>query len=122
MYDSLKSFVAGWRRNFRLGFAYSHPLSGIEATLMIMAITGAGHLGTSPVVTMISVVCLLFMLWRQRSLGDFSLWGVLLLPFSLGLFCLTAGLALTDLLGRRELKWKGRNYEANGQTARALSD
>jgi cellulose synthase/poly-beta-1,6-N-acetylglucosamine synthase-like glycosyltransferase len=122
MYDSLRAFIAGWRRNFRLGFAYSHPLSGLEATLMIMAITGAGHLGTSPWITTVCAVCIVFMLWRQRSLGDFTPWGVLLLPFSLGLFCITASLALVDLLCGSELKWKGRKYDTNGQIAQALND
>lgn len=110
MYDSLSAFIAGWRRNFRLGFRYGHPLSGLEATLIIMSLTGAGHLGTSWFTTLLCLLSLLFMCWRQRSLGCFSPLGVVLIPYSLTIFTLTAGLALWDLAFKRQLRWKGRDY------------
>jgi glycosyltransferase involved in cell wall biosynthesis len=121
MYANLSEFIAGWRRNFRLGFSYSHPLSGIEATLMIMALVGAGHWGTSWYTTLVSLLCLLFIGWRQPSLGHFSRLGVILWPFSLFLFCLTAGLSLFDLVFKRQLKWKGRQYTHTSKGARAVT-
>ena len=109
MYPTIGDFVRGWRRNFRSGFIYSSPTAGIYATLMIIGITGGAHL--TRLGFTLSMLAALYMAWRQRAFGRFNLIGAFLWPFSLGLFCLSATLAVSDMLLRRDLKWKGRSYQ-----------
>jgi len=108
MYATLAEFVAGWRRNFRAGFAYSTPWAGFDAVLMIMALTGGLRfsLGGAFVMGATTVVMAL----RQRTLGHFRLLGAVLWPISLFLFCLVSGLAASDRLLGRAMHWKGRAY------------
>ena len=108
MYASLAEFIAGWRRNFRAGFSYATPWAGVDAVLMVMAITGGLRLNLGSALVMLATAA--FMAVRQRSLGHFAVLGAVLWPFSLALFCLVSALAMSDRLLGRACLWKGRSY------------
>jgi len=108
MYATLAEFVAGWRRNFRAGFAYSTPWAGFDAVLMVMALTGGLRFTLGGAVVMGATT--VFIAMRQRALGRFRVLGAVLWPISLFLFCLVAGLAASDRLFGRAMLWKGRAY------------
>ena len=108
MYASLGEFIKGWRRNFRSGFIYASPLAGLDATLMIVGITGGVQF--CPKALAIMLLAGLFTSWRQRAIGRFQMIGAFLWPLSLGLFCWATLLAIWDLVFKREMIWKGRSY------------
>lgn len=103
MYATLGDFIRGWRRNFRAGLGGSTALAPLEITLMIAAFAGGG----APLLTVLTIALAAF---RQRDLGSFSIWGAVLFPFSLVLFCLVTALAVFDMVFARKLLWKGRAY------------
>lgn len=109
MYLSLSDFIKGWRRNFRAGMSYSYPGTGLEITAFIAALIGAGQ-WADPLALILILLTLLAMAPMQKSLGKFSVWGLVLFPFSLGLFCYISALALYDLALKRPMIWKNRAY------------
>ncbi|MBM4253499.1 MAG: glycosyltransferase [Deltaproteobacteria bacterium] len=113
MYASITEFVRGWRRNFRSGFIYASPLAGLWATWMIIGITGGMRADLGGLVVM--GLGGLFIAWRQRALGRFRLIGAWLWPLSIGLFTWATLLAISDLVLRRDMVWKGRAYGAGGR-------
>jgi hypothetical protein len=58
----------------------------------------------------ITGLTLLFLLGMQHKLGRFNVLGVLILPFSMGLFTLVSVLAVYDRLLAKPLLWKSRSY------------
>ncbi len=112
MYASLGEFVRGWRRNFRAGMSYSYPGTGIEMTLFMAAFLGGGDWLRSGLAWGFTASTCLLVAFLQRRLGRFSLWGALLFPYSLLLFCSVSILALYDLLFKKPLVWKNRSYPA----------
>ena len=110
MYESFAAFVEGWRRNFRLGMRESSPSSFLDVLAVISALIGAGQFLRFPLILLPMFVSLLILAFRQKQLGEFSVWGVVLLPYSLFCFCLVTSLALFDQLTGRSLRWKGRLY------------
>jgi len=87
-------FIAGWRMCLPPWFSLkSYPLCGIEATFMIMALFGAGHWGTVWYPTLVFSFMPLIYGVETAKPGPFF-YEVIFLPFSLSLFCLTAGLAV----------------------------
>ncbi len=110
MYTSLAEFIRGWRRNFRAGLGQSAWWAPFEIGSYIAAITGAGHALTQLPHALIAVLTIVLLLKTQPKLGRFSAWGPVLSIWSIILFCLVTGLAVLDMVWRRELKWKGRSY------------
>ena len=111
MYESLAAFINGWRRNFRLGFRYAHFSSTVEIYFVIASWTASFHFfKASAAEAMCIIWAMAFLALCQRRFGDFSLGGVLLLPFSLGLFVVISLLALYDLVLRKNFVWRGRTY------------
>jgi Glycosyl transferase family 2 len=108
MYRSLKEFFAGWRRNFRAGFAYGHPAQSIEVTAMIAAICCI--LSPSPLHLAMGILVALVMASRQRQLGRFSIWGALIPFFALLLFIGITIAAVLDNACKHPIQWKGRAY------------
>lgn len=109
MYASCGEFIKGWRRNFRAGMSYSYGGSGLEMTAFIAALIGAGQ-WLRMEAWVIIVLTLLVMVPMQASLGKFSRWGLVLFPFSLGLFCYVSMLAVYDLVLKKPMVWKNRAY------------
>jgi glycosyltransferase involved in cell wall biosynthesis len=111
MYETMSDFIKGWRRNFRAGMGYSYWGSSLEIVLLMAAAIGEARLN-HPYPWMVMLLTWL-VLWRvQRNLGRFSIWGIILLPFSLGLFCYISLLAVYDRVFRRPMNWKNRAYPA----------
>lgn len=108
MYESLGDFIKGWRRNFRGGLHHNTSWSSLEVFLIFMAMT-IGLDGKAFSLT-ITGLTLLFLLSTQHKLGRFSVLGVLILPFSMGLFTLVSVLAVYDRLLAKPLHWKSRSY------------
>ncbi|RZA24261.1 MAG: hypothetical protein EOP10_10430 [Proteobacteria bacterium] len=108
MYESLKDFLAGWRRNFRGGLKLSSKLSAPEATLYFSALTAVRD--PSWITFATTLLSLTFLAWIQRRYGRFSVWGILFFPFSLILFAAVTALALFDQLLQKPLVWKNRSY------------
>lgn len=109
MYENLKEFFAGWRRSFRGGFKYSGPMTGIEMTLYIMAISAFRNPSVITLSITILSLCVLFL--AQRKIGNHSVLGVLLAPWSLLLFSAISACALYDKIFKRPLIWKNRSYD-----------
>lgn len=112
MYPRFTDFYKGWKRNFRAGFDLTSPWLGVDAALMIAAVTGAGHAWDQIGPFLIAAMTIGYLMWIQRRLGNFSPWGPLLFPFSLGVFCLISAAALTDKILGRQQRWKGRLFKA----------
>lgn len=108
MYDSLKSFLAGWARNFRFGFQYSGPLAGLEMTAYFCAL---GFAASWPLSLAISLSCWLLIIFTQRRYGNFTWASAIVWPFSLGLFCLATVLAVKAMLATSPVRWKGRDLK-----------
>jgi cellulose synthase/poly-beta-1,6-N-acetylglucosamine synthase-like glycosyltransferase len=112
MYDRFTDFVNGWRRIFRLGFRHARISSSIEIYLVIAALTAglqfflADHLTIGLMVLSAGIFALI-----QSRFGNFSIFGVLLLPLSLALFFVVSLLALFDLVIGRSYVWRGRSYQ-----------
>jgi glycosyltransferase involved in cell wall biosynthesis len=122
MYPDLKSFIAGWRRNFRAGLGDSSYLAPAEIALLILAFTGGWGFGSTwiSLMLMVSTVCVAMALQRRH--GSFSNLGPILFGFSLVIFCYVTLLAAIDMVFRRNAKWKGRSFagESTGQTTSAF--
>jgi glycosyltransferase involved in cell wall biosynthesis len=116
MYETLSDFIRGWRRNFRAGMGYSYWGSTFEITLFIAAAIGEGRLNES-YPWLVMLLTWLVLVRIQNNLGRFSVWGVILLPFSLGLFCYITMLAVYDRVFRRPMNWKNRAYSAQAVSA-----
>jgi cellulose synthase/poly-beta-1,6-N-acetylglucosamine synthase-like glycosyltransferase len=108
MYDSLKSFIAGWRRNFRAGLKDSSPIATLEVTLIIGALIAGGTLSPGAFEIagfMLCAVSMLYMVKKYTTYGAISIIGI---PFSVALFCLITGLAVLDAVRKKDIIWKGR--------------
>ena len=114
MYASLADFIRGWRRNFRAGFDDSPWSAPLEVTAVIAALTGGFHAWDRWPAALIAVLTIGLMLRRQSLLGRFSIWGPILFPFSIALFCWITVLAVFDRSLRRPQQWKGREFHLQG--------
>lgn len=108
MYDDLKGFIAGWRRNFRAGLKDSSPLATVEVTLIIAALIAGGSFnpGFFELTGFLLCACSMFYLVRRyTTYGALSILGI---PFSVVLFCLVTSLAVLDSARKKDVLWKGR--------------
>ncbi len=108
MYESLKDFIAGWRRNFRGGLKLSSKFSAPEAALYFAALTAVREPSWITLTT--TLLSLIFLAWIQRRYGRFSVWGIFLFPLSLILFTAVTALAMFDRVLQKPLVWKNRSY------------
>jgi glycosyltransferase involved in cell wall biosynthesis len=109
--ESIADFVRGWRYQVRAGFGFNFWTVPFELPLLVAATLGAGR--WADLEGWFILLMTWFVLARiQKSLGRFSFWGVWLLPLSLMLLCIVAGLGLCDRLLRRLLFWKKQVYPA----------
>lgn len=111
MYLSLSDFLQGWRRNFRAGFIESRLSAPFEVALMICGLLGSCQFSNPHSWLLIAFSCS-FLIWRQSSIGNFSVFGIIFLPFSLFLFTWISLLSSFDLLTKAPLKWKDRSYRS----------
>lgn len=112
MYERFNDFVNGWRRIFRLGIKHARWWAPLELYAIIGLLTGGAKLfAAAPVVVLLMVVGLFVVAFAQRRLGEFSVLGVILIPFSVILFLGISILAAYDLLLQKEYSWRGRNYK-----------
>jgi glycosyltransferase involved in cell wall biosynthesis len=111
MYDSLKDFVAGWRRNFHLGFKYSNPRSSLDVFFMMYALFGAGQL-ENPKFAFLSLASFFLVYMQSLRLGKHSILAFLLGPIGVFYFIGISLLAVWDRLKKNNIKWKGREYIA----------
>lgn len=111
LYDSFRAAVNGWRRNFLAGIQKSRIQATAEVILAIFALTGSGRAFDGALTAVPAVLSWLVILVRQRSFGDFSAVGVLVIPFSLALYCWVTVLALFDFASGNTLVWKERSYQ-----------
>jgi chlorobactene glucosyltransferase len=110
MYANLREFVEGWRRSFLAGIQQTRFTAVVEVVLAIWALTGGLHPFQSMGVFLAAISSAVLVWRRQKLWGRFSLFGIVFLPFSVGLYCLVTVLALWDLLNGNPLRWKGREY------------
>jgi glycosyltransferase involved in cell wall biosynthesis len=108
MYESLKDFIAGWRRNFRGGLRLSSKFNVVETALYISALTAFRDPRWVSLLT--GSMGLIFLAWVQRRYGRFSVWGVICVPISLLVFTTVTALALWDQIAQKPLRWKDRSY------------
>ena len=108
MYDDLKGFIAGWRRNFRAGLKDSSPLATIEVTLIIGALMAGGSLSPGFLEIAGFLLCVSSMLYLVRKYTTYGALSIIGIPFSLALFCLITGLAVLDSARKKDVLWKGR--------------
>ncbi len=109
MYASLLDFIKGWRRSFRAGMENSVPWAPLEITSFFAALFAGGHPFDGRGI-LIALCTWGVVAKAQKSLGNFSLWGLILAPFALGLFCLATVLATYDRLLKKPTLWKNRAY------------
>jgi len=110
MYPTFKDFIKGWRRNFLAGIQQSNLWTTLEVFLYFFGITGGGLFWMTLWGAVPMMAALVTLTAVQKAWGRFSFAGVLLLPFSLSLFCLITALAGWDYINGNVLKWRGRNY------------
>lgn len=111
MYASFQEFIAGWRRIFRLGLRYARPLSMVEMYLVIACLTTSFRFASASTFEIaVATLALGALAFTQKKYGEFSLMGVLLLPFGIGVFVFVSLLGAVDLVLKRDLKWRERTY------------
>jgi glycosyltransferase involved in cell wall biosynthesis len=108
MYDDLKGFIAGWRRNFRAGLKDSSPVATLEVTLIIGALIAGGSLNPGFFELTGFLLCLCSMFYLVRKYTTYGVLSILGIPFSLVLFCLITSLAVLDSVRKKDVLWKGR--------------
>lgn len=108
MYASLSEFVAGWRRNLRLGLQQSSAGAVAEVFCVLMAGLGAGQLSLWG--GLLIACCSLVVARLQRQFGDFANWGALLAPLAVICFMAISLLGLADSLRKQPVHWKDRAY------------
>lgn len=118
--DGLRSFIAGWRRNFREGFR----AASLRGTLEVGAVVGfllSAPLGIalgwwrgdtwSVGVGALSYVSAVLLVARlQRCVGNFPTWSAALYPLPVLLFTWVSLLALRDQITGRPVEWRGRRF------------
>lgn len=109
MYDSLKSFITGWRRNFRAGLKDSSPLATLEVTLVLGTLLLGGSLKPGIIEMLCFGICVAGMYQLVRRYTDYRILSLIGIPFSLGLFCWITGLAVYDSIFKKKVIWKGRS-------------
>jgi len=110
MYSDFKEFISGWRRNFLAGIQQSNGWATLEVILIYCGLTGSARLFTDWPYLIPASLGALLIIFRQKRWGRFSIFGVLLLPFSLLLFLLVTLMAVYDYWTGNILRWKGRTY------------
>jgi glycosyltransferase involved in cell wall biosynthesis len=110
MYDTFPQFVAGWRRNFRLGMNGSSRWVFGEALLLMLALFGGGQWGQTIWAVLPTLLTLVIIARWQVTGGRFSILGVLLFPFGVAVFTWVSLAAAYDQLFNRQLVWKQRAY------------
>jgi len=108
MYTDLKSFIAGWRRNFRAGLKDSSPLATLEITLIIGAIIAGGSLSPGIFELIGFTLCIVSMFYLTRKFTSYGAISIIGVHFSLVLFCLITMLAVLDSVRKKDIVWKGR--------------
>lgn len=108
MYSDLRSFIAGWRRNFRAGLKDSSPVATLEVTLIIGALLAGGSLSPGLFEILGFLLCVGSMLYLVKKYTTYGSIAIIGIPFSLALFCLITGLAVLDSLRKKDVIWKGR--------------
>jgi glycosyltransferase involved in cell wall biosynthesis len=119
--DGLRSFFAGWRRNFRDGLHAAPRESALEVGLVIGWLLGvpiwfveavlrgdwaaaaawfAGYLGTS-----------LLIAREQRHYGAFSRASAFAYPLAVLAFVAVTASSLLDALLRKPVRWRGRSFQ-----------
>jgi 4,4'-diaponeurosporenoate glycosyltransferase len=108
MYEDLKGFIAGWRRNFRAGLKDSSPLATLEVTLIIGAMLAGGSFNPGFFEIVGFLLCVSSMFYLVRKYTTYGAISILGIPFSIALFCLITSLALIDSVRKKDVLWKGR--------------
>ena len=108
MYPDFKSFVAGWRRNLRLGMRETPPLAFIEITLIIASLFAFCDGSASGF--LISLLALTEFARVQRKSGQFPMWATFCFPFSVLVFSWISLQAAIDFCLQRQISWRGREY------------
>jgi len=111
MYTNLASFITGYRRNFLAGIQITRWHSTVAVVLALWAMTGGGHPFQTLGSFLTALFCALLVARHQRAWGDFSVAGVIFLPFSLSVYALSTALAAFDFATGNAVRWKGRRYE-----------
>lgn len=112
MYQTLRDFYAGWRRNFRAGMASSSPWVTAEIVLMIATLIG-GLRWAEPMAWGFMAAGALAVFFQQRRIGSFEWAGAVMGLFGVGVFTWISCVALLDRLRKQPIKWKGRSYEVS---------
>jgi hypothetical protein len=110
MYATLQEFIAGWRRNFLAGIQQSRVSAFLEVVLVFCGLLGAGQMFSSFWMFLPAFLSFFTITRRQKLWGNFSVLGVFLFPFALGLYCWVTALAFNDFFRGNVLAWKGRSY------------
>lgn len=108
MYDDLKCFITGWRRNFRAGLKDSSPLASVEVTLVIGALLFGGALQPGWIEILGFVLCAGAMFQLVRRFTNYGVMSLVGIPFALALFCWITALAVFDSALNKNVIWKGR--------------
>lgn len=112
MYATIQDFVDGWRRNFRLGFKHASLMATVEIYFVIAVLTAnMKFIWSSSLGLGLMFATALVFAWVQRRFGNFSLFGILLIPVNIALFVLVSLLAMSDLIRQRDYVWRGRSYQ-----------
>lgn len=122
MFDSFKSFIAGWNRLLRLGMHYMSFYSVFISTLAICALTSALSHPTKPVYWVPTLIALLGIVAVQRKVGNFSFGGLFLFPLSALLFILLGLWASVQSLLDLPMEWRGRIYSQTGNIYKPSSN
>ena len=110
MYSSFKDFVQGWKRHIRGGVRTLSLMPLIEMFAYYSIFVHSTSF-TNPYIDAVTLgVSIPTILKSQREIGNFSAWGVLLVPFSFLLFTWVNIIALYDTLLQKDYVWKGRSY------------
>lgn len=105
MYDSFKSFINGWTRNFRLGVKESSLLAFVEISLLIhLLMTAIFH---SQILFFVGLMMMFIAMSRS---GNFPLWSLLTWPFSLFIFMVISLRAMVSNIMGSKIIWKTRKY------------
>lgn len=111
MYDSFGAFFRGWRRIIRLGIRHASVVSVVESYFMIAVLTAGLQFAWAPPARVLAMLLAVVGLGVvQKRFGSFSIWGLLTLPFSVGVFVFVSLFAAVDLLTKRSYSWRGRSY------------